>query len=142
VLGQRTVAASDAGTLDALRFVCQLSGQRVWAIEGCRHVSGRIERALVACGERVIRIPPPALTINSRRAARDPGKSDPIYATAVARAAIREGVERFPVAFLEQAMEIRLLNDYRDQLVAERTSLLPAAPPREGPSAGRRAPPV
>jgi hypothetical protein len=60
VLGQRTVAASDAGTLDALRFVCQLSGQRVWAIEGCRHVSGRIERALVACGERVIRIPPGA----------------------------------------------------------------------------------
>jgi hypothetical protein len=51
-------------------------------------------------------------------------------------------VERFPVAFLEQAMEVRLLNDYRDQLVAERTSLLPAAPPREGPSAGRRAPPV
>jgi hypothetical protein len=43
-------------------------------------------------------------------------------------------VERFPVAFLEQAMEVRPLNDYRDQLVAERTSLLPAAPPREGPS--------
>jgi transposase len=118
--GQRTVAASDGGSLEALQFVQELDEERVWAIEDCRHVSGRLERALIAFGERVIRIPP-AWTVDARRAARTPGKSDPIDAAAVARAALREGLDRFPAAFLdEQAMDIRLLCDYRDQLISER----------------------
>ena len=124
VRGERTIAASDTGTVDALRFVQGLDGQRVWAIEDCRHVSGRLERALIAFGERVIRIPP-AMTANSRRVQRQRGKSDPIDATAVALAALREGVERFPAAFLdEQAMEIRLVHDHRDQLIVERTRMV------------------
>jgi len=58
----------------------------------------------------------------SRRGQRQPGKSDQIDALAVARAVLREGLERFAVAYLdEQAMEIRLLSDHRDDLVAERT---------------------
>jgi transposase len=122
--GQRTIASSDVGSLEALRFVQALDEQRVWAIEDCRHVSGRLERALIAAGERVIRIPP-ALTANARRAARTPGKSDPIDATAVARAALREGLERFPAACLDdQAMDIRLLCDYRDQLISERVRVV------------------
>ncbi len=122
--GERTIVATDAGALEALRFVQGLDGQRVWAIEDCRHVSGRLERSLIAFGERVIRIPP-AMTAASRRVQRRPGKSDPIDATAVAVAALREGVERFPAAFLdEQAMEIRLLHDHRDQLIVERTRLV------------------
>src|SRR6202167_5648818 len=121
VLGERTIVASDEGALAALRLLARLGEERVWAIEDCRHVSGRLERALVAAGERVIRIPP-ALTANARRSAREPGKSDRIDALAFAHTAVREGLERFPAAFLdEQAMEIRLLCDYRDQLVAERT---------------------
>jgi transposase len=121
--GQLTVAASEEGSAEALRFVQQIDEQRVWAIEDCRHVSGLLERALIAFGERVIRIPP-ALTVDARRSARVPGKSDPIDAAAVARAAIREGVDRFPAAFLdEQAMEIRMLCDYRDQLISERVRL-------------------
>ena len=48
---------------------------------------------------------------------REPGKSDEIDALAV----VGDGVEQFPVAYLnEQAMEIRLLLDHRDDLVAER----------------------
>ena len=121
MLGERTVPASDDGALAALRSVVALDENRVWAIEDCRQVSGRLERALVAFGERVIRIPP-ALTANSRRSARERGKSDRIDAMAVAHAALRDGVDSFPAAFLdEQAMEIRLLCDYRDQLVNERT---------------------
>jgi transposase len=124
LLGQRTVLASDGGALDALRFGQALDDERVWAIEDCRHVSGRFEQALIAAGERVIRIPP-ALTSTARRAARTPGKSDPIDATAIARAALREGVESFPEAFLdERAMDIRLLCDYRDQLITERVRLI------------------
>ncbi len=55
--GQLAIAASDAGALDALRFAIELDRDRVWAIEDCRHVSARLERALLAAGERVIRVP-------------------------------------------------------------------------------------
>jgi len=89
VLGERTVSANDDGALVALRLVAGLGDERVWAIEDCRHVSGRFERSLVAAGERVIRIPP-ALTANARRSAREPGKSDRIDALAVAHTALRE----------------------------------------------------
>jgi transposase len=122
--GQRTILASEAGELDALRFAVELDIDRVWAVEDCRHVSARLERALLAAGERVIRVPP-SMTGPSRKASRVPGKSDPIDATAVALAAIREGVDSLPVAFLdEQATEIRVLCDYRDQIINERTRLI------------------
>jgi transposase len=50
--------------------------------------------------------------------------ADPIDATAIACAARREGIEALPVAFLdEQAHEIRVLDDYRDQFVNERARL-------------------
>ncbi len=121
--GTVTIPASDDGTLEALRFAGELDTERVWAVEDCRHVSGRLERGLVASGDRVIRVAP-GLTETSRRAVREPGKSDPIDATAIARAALREGIDTLPVAFLdEQAREIRVLNDYRDQLVNERVRL-------------------
>jgi Transposase len=75
----------------------------------------------VAAGERVIRVAPKRMG-ESRRGERRPGKSDQIDALAVARAVLRDGVERFPVAFLdERAMEIRLLADHREDVVAERT---------------------
>ena len=122
--GQRTIAASDAGVLDALRFAARLDQDRVWAVEDCRHVTARLERVLLGAGERVIRVPP-ALTGESRKASRVPGKSDPIDATAIALAAIREGLDRLPVAFLDQqAHEIRVLCDYRDRLMGERTRLI------------------
>ena len=122
--GQTTIRANDDGVLNALRFIAGVDHERVWAVEDCRHVTSRLERALLGAGERVIRVPP-ALTGESRKATRTPGKSDPIDARAVALAAIREGVETLPVAFLdEQAHEIRVLCDYRDQLMHERNRLI------------------
>lgn len=122
--GEVTVQASDDGTLQALRFAGSVDADRVWAVEDCRHVTSRLERALLGAGERVIRVPP-SLTGESRKATRTPGKSDPIDARAVALAAIREGIERLPVAYLdEQAHEIRVLCDYRDQLMRERNQVI------------------
>ena len=70
-----------------------------------------------------MRVPPEA-DARPQQSVREPGKSDPIDALAIARAALREGIDRLPVAFLdEQAHEIRVLNDYRDQLVNERVRL-------------------
>jgi transposase len=81
----------------------------------------RLEQALLAAGERVVRVPPQRMGA-SRKGEREPGKSDEIDALAVARAVVGDGVERFPVAYQdERAMEIRLLLDHRDDLVAERT---------------------
>jgi transposase len=116
-----TVAARFEGHLALLDWARSLDSERIWAIEDCRHVSGGLERSLVASGERVVRVPP-KLMAGARRGLRERGKSDPIDALAVARAALREGVECLPCAQLDaDALEIRLLLDHREDLVAERT---------------------
>src|SRR3712207_5368151 len=114
LVATQTVSAKRDGMLSAWRWAHGLDVERVWAIEDCRHVSGRLERCLIGQGERLVRVPP-KLMGESRRGERRPGKSDEIDAVAVARAALKEGVESLPTAFLdEQAMEIRLLADHRD----------------------------
>jgi transposase len=124
VRGSREIKADDGGHLAAVRWARELDDERVWAIEDCRHVSRRLEQALLAAGERVVRVPPQRMGA-SRKGEREPGKSDEIDALAVARAVVKDGVEQFPVAYLnEQAMEIRLLLDHRNDLVAERTRIV------------------
>lgn len=118
-LGSVTVAATPAGHRKALRWATQRWEQREWALEDCRHLSRRLEADLLRAGERVLRVTP-KLMAGARRGGRQPGKSDPIDALAVARAALRE--PDLPVAQLEGVeREIRLLVDHRDDLVAERT---------------------
>ena len=123
VRGQREIKADDAGHQAALRWARDLDPERVWAIEDCRTVSHRLEQALLAAGERVVRVAPHRMGA-SRRGERRPGKSDQIDALAIARAVVKDGVDEFPVAYLdEQAMEVRLLSDHRQDLVAERTRI-------------------
>ena len=121
VVGQREITADEPGHLAAVRWARGLDQERVWAIEDTRHVSGRLEQALLAAGERVVRVAPHRMGA-SRRGERERGKSDQIDALAVARAVVKDGAESFPVAYLNHdAMEIRLLFDHRADLVAERT---------------------
>jgi transposase len=121
--GAREVQANEAGHFDALRWARSLDEDRVWAIEDCRHVSRRLEQALIAVGERVVRVAPHRMGA-SRRGERKPGKSDEIDAQAIARAVVKDGVDAFPAAYLdEDAMQIRLLSDHRSDLVAERTRM-------------------
>ena len=54
VRGSREIKADDAGHLAAVRWARGLDEERVWAIEDCRHVSRRLEQALLAAGERVV----------------------------------------------------------------------------------------
>ena len=91
--------------------------ERLFALEDCRHVSGALERFLVAHGERVVRVAP-KLMGQSRRCSRSYGKSDGIDALAVARAALRE--PDLPEARLAgPELEVKLLLDHRDDLVGE-----------------------
>jgi transposase len=121
VRGQRQIKAEEPGHLAAVRWARGLDDERVWAIEDCRHVSRRLEQALLAAGERVVRVAPHRMGA-SRRGEREPGESDEIDALAVARAVVKDGPECFPAAYLdERAMEVRLLCDHRKDLVAERT---------------------
>jgi transposase len=96
----------------------------VWAIEDCRHVSGALERFLLARGERVVRVPP-KLMAGARKSSRERGKSDAIDAVAIARATIREGLDTLPVAQLAgPERDVRLLVDHRERLVSQRTALI------------------
>jgi len=119
-LGQLTVAARTLGHLELLGWARRRwPDERRWAVEDCRHVTGRLERDLLAAGERVVRVPP-RLMAGARQAVRALGKSDPIDALAVARAALRE--PDLPTAGHDQASwEVKLLVDHREHLIAERT---------------------
>jgi transposase len=120
-LAQRTTGTSSSDHLELVAWAAR-HGQRVWAVEDCRHLSRRLERDLLAAGERILRVPP-KLMANARDAARSFGKSDPIDALAVARAALRE--PDLPLARLDgPEREVRLLVDHREDLVQERTRII------------------
>src|SRR3982751_3391434 len=100
LLGEQTVPVGRRGFGALLRWARGLDGDRVWALEECRHVSGSLERFLIQRGERVLRIPT-HLTAKARKSARQRGKSDPIDALNVARAALPEGLDALPAPPLE-----------------------------------------
>ena len=70
----------------------------------------------------MIRVPA-AMTSQTRKFARQAGKSDPIDG-AVALAVLRDGIESFPAFTDQHALEIRVLSDYRDQIISERTRMI------------------
>jgi transposase len=121
-LGERTLGTTTADHLVMLTWAEQFGADRLWAVEDCRHLSRRLERDLLGAGERIARVPP-KLMAHVRDSARSYGKSDPIDALAVARAALRE--PNLPTAALDgPAREVRLLANHRDDLVAERTRVI------------------
>jgi transposase len=118
-LAVREVRAREDGHLALLEWARQFDGDRTWALEDCRNLSGALERVLLEAGERVLRVPPKLMACE-RKKSRSFGKSDSIDALAIARAALREpdlpearepGFER----------ELGLLSDHRDDLIQEGT---------------------
>ncbi|TWE23186.1 transposase [Prauserella muralis] len=125
-LGQLTVNADDEGFLRLWAWAARYGTQRQclvrWAVEHGRGVAGRLVRALVGQGAAVVWVPP-KLMAQCRASARTRGKSDPIDALAIARAAIRE--PDLPAVQLDEtAAELRLLSDRREHLVRSRTELI------------------
>ena len=119
-LGWKTTSSTTtADHLGLVRWADRFGTDRKWAVEDCRHLSRRLEGDLLRAGERIVRVPP-KLMAHARDAARSYGKSDPIDALAVARAALRE--PDLPTAQLDGPdRELRQLVDHREDLLAERT---------------------
>ena len=119
LLAELTVEATGAGCEELLAWARSLGSERLFAIEDCRLLSGRLERLLLEAGETCVRVPT-RLAARSRRRSRRRGKSDAIDALAVARAALAEpGLP--PATLPGPEEELRLLGSHRSDLVAERT---------------------
>jgi transposase len=119
-LGEKSVTTGSDGHLSLVQWARQWP-QVVFALEDCRHLTRRLERDLLAAGHKVVRVPT-RLMADARRAGRQPGKSDPIDAAAVAMAALRH--PDLPTAELDgPAREVKLIVDHRRDLVAERTRI-------------------
>ena len=114
-----TQSTSTAAHLELVRWADRFGPGRTWAVEDCGHLSRRLEADLLGAGEQIVRVPPKMMA-HARDSARTYGKSDPVGALAVARAALRE--PGLPAARLDgPERELRLLADHREDLVAERT---------------------
>lgn len=119
-LAVKTVRTNSDGHLELVRWSTRFD-EVTFALEDCRHLTRRLEADLLAAGCRVVRVPT-KLMAGARRTAREPGKSDPIDAEAVAVAALRHS--DLPVAELDgPAREVKLLSDHRHDLVVQRTRI-------------------
>jgi transposase len=120
-LGEKTTRTTTSeANLELMRWADGFGPDRRFAVEDCRHLSRRLEADLLAAGEELVRVPPKMMA-HARDAARTYGKSDPIDALAVARAAWRE--PDLPVARLDgPTRDLRVLVDHREDLVRERTA--------------------
>jgi transposase len=107
------------GSEELLGWAAALDAERLWAVEDCRQLTGWLERQLLGVGEELVRVPP-KLTVPERRAGRTRGKSDPIDALAIARAALREPDLARPRAGEQVLRDLKLLVDHRDDLVDQR----------------------
>jgi transposase len=122
-IATKTVRATDAGHRQLLAWALRqwANADLRFAVEDCRAVSTRLERALLSAGQTVVRVPP-HLMAGVRQSARTRGKSDPIDALAIARVVLRE--PHLPIAHHDgPSRDLKLLVDHREQLVATRTRL-------------------
>jgi len=118
VLADRTVAVGAGGFAALVLWARGLDGERVWALEDCRHVSGALERFLIARGERVVRVST-RLMAGTRRSSRERGKSDHIDAVSVTDLAERkaQAVQRIDLRRFESVQnEIHLSQQIRQRL--------------------------
>lgn len=119
-LACKTVRSDNDGLLRLRAWAARFGTELIWAVEDGRGVAGRLVRTLIGTGATVKWVPP-KLMAACRASARTRGKSDPIDALAVARAALRE--PDLPTAHLDQqALDLRLLTDRRENLVNRRTA--------------------
>ncbi|MBB5787926.1 IS110 family transposase [Jiangella mangrovi] len=96
-----------------------------WAIEDGRALARRLASALVAAGQVVVWVPV-RLMVAERHHTGPRGKSDPLDALAVAKAALNPDNARYLATHRvdDPGAQLAPLVEHRDQLVGERTRLI------------------
>ncbi|MBC7106329.1 MAG: transposase, partial [Firmicutes bacterium] len=118
LIDEKTFGNDPVGHVACLAWLEALPGLYRVGVEGSAHLGAAFSRTLGEQGEQVYEVPA-ARTNRERRRTGRPGKSDPGDARAIARVVARE--EGLPPAQVtsENMEALRLLTDYRDELVAE-----------------------
>jgi transposase len=114
-----TVPNTVAGHGQLVEWLIKRGPVERFGIESAGGYGRAVAVALLNAHIRVVEVPP-VLTMRERRRSRAPGKSDPVDAVAIARITARKD-DLHPVAPAGLAEDLKLLVDYRDQLVSERT---------------------
>jgi transposase len=115
----RQIANEPAGFSVLAELVAEHAVVRV-GIEGSTNFGWAAAMHLVAAGVTVVEVPP-LLTSRERLSRPGQGKTDPIDAVAIARITARENLPAVrPMDGLPA--DLRVLMDYREQLIAERTA--------------------
>lgn len=117
-IDERTFGNDPAGHRALLRWLDDGPATLV-GIEGSASFGAALARFLVAAG-RSVREVPPQLTRRERHSTRRVGKSDPGDALAIARVTLREP-DLPPVRVVDRTLELQLLIEAREDLVAEQT---------------------
>ncbi|WP_091184172.1 IS110 family RNA-guided transposase [Microlunatus flavus] len=120
VLDRVQVANREDGFARLLDLVSAHRVERV-GIEGSGGYGWPAALWLLEHGVAVVEVPP-ALTARERSSRPGQGKTDPGDAVAIARITAREDSLPAVRAMSGVAADLRILTDYRDQLVAERTA--------------------
>jgi transposase len=118
-LDERTFANAPSGHRDLLAWIGAAGPQVIVGIEGSASFGAAAARSLVAAGQ-VVREVPPQLSRHERIRTRRAGKSDPADALAIARVTLREAALP-PVRLVDGSLELQLLVEAREDLVAEQT---------------------
>jgi transposase len=104
-----------------LEWAQNYEAPRAIGVEGSGNYGAALCRTLASSGEQVHEVPA-TLTFRERRRKGSQGKSDPVDAVAIARVVVRG--EELPSPLRVQALaDLKLLSDYRDQLLCARTQL-------------------
>ena len=121
VVTVRQVANEPAGFTALADLITEHAVVRV-GIEGSTNFGWAAAMHLIAAGATVVEVPP-LMTSRERQARPGQGKTDPVDAVAVARITARE-TSLPPVRPMDGLpAELRVLMDYREQLIDERTAL-------------------
>lgn len=122
VIEVRTFTNDPAGHRQTLDWLVALGGSRTVGIECSGTYGAALAWFLMGHAEDVREVPP-ARAFRERNRQRSTGKSDPVDAVAIARVVARD--EHLPIPKRAGLMvDIRLLNDRREQLVRSRTRLV------------------
>jgi transposase len=119
VIGVREFPNDPQGHLALLAWARDHETPRAIGVEGSGNYGAALCRALSSAGERVLEVPA-TLTFRERRRKGSQGKSDPVDAVAIVRVLARGEVLPSPRRARALA-DLKLLSDYRDQLLCTRT---------------------